>query len=616
MEFHATNEGRYIITPYRDILTIIERQVFDFLGYMWAPILANFLHMIFIIFGFFGAYQFRAKYLISQSDILNFGTGSFSWFLSNGPGCKPIYSTNGTLEDPFKPIRPDRVDGCFLEYPYIEIIHSSVQNFLSLLGLIGAICIGCILWDDDDSFEFMGSDIKSPQHTSVHPMYVSYSSIPANGSASSTQINSKKDPNQFGVVLTSINNSNTNSLSSTYIKTHNYPSNISSPVKTHHPNQMQSPTHYKLIDHRQLSSSSSLSQYNSRHNLINKSASTQQIIKQNPSFANPNRSDIRYTEINSTTDDILSQHDDERDRDVDTNSVRSYGRPSSQASTAAASPIISNKLMATNLQQQQLISKNFGIHNPLNSLIHNNDDINGIQVKSKQQPIDLDFNNHHQHQHQQQYQQMKNQQQKLFNANNHSPPSRPDFHVNNKYLPTQVSSSSSPSPTKKSYIHSPVEKLPSYPQQQQQQHVTRSPNLNQMPRRRPPSHQQQQQQIYQPTQYPIHHPLELSHTNNNRMLPTNGNFCDQLRGDQRPLPPRYNLNQFIPEYNCPNPLPAIPPHMMQHPMYRVRSQDRISNRLKRQSGAHVHSGSAPHDSQRPRSFCNNMINYQDYKDLH
>lgn len=48
-------------------LTIIERQVFDFLGYMWAPILANFLHMIFIIFGFFGAYQFRAKYLISVS---------------------------------------------------------------------------------------------------------------------------------------------------------------------------------------------------------------------------------------------------------------------------------------------------------------------------------------------------------------------------------------------------------------------------------------------------------------------------------------------------------------------------------------------------------------------
>jgi Na,K-Atpase Interacting protein len=51
-------------------LTIIARQVFDFLGYMWAPILANFLHMVFIIFGFFGAYQYRAKYLISVSEAI------------------------------------------------------------------------------------------------------------------------------------------------------------------------------------------------------------------------------------------------------------------------------------------------------------------------------------------------------------------------------------------------------------------------------------------------------------------------------------------------------------------------------------------------------------------
>lgn len=44
--------------------------MFDFFGYMWAPILVNFLHMIFIIFGIFGAYQFRSKYLISVSFYL------------------------------------------------------------------------------------------------------------------------------------------------------------------------------------------------------------------------------------------------------------------------------------------------------------------------------------------------------------------------------------------------------------------------------------------------------------------------------------------------------------------------------------------------------------------
>lgn len=473
--------------------------------------------------------------------------------------------------------------------------------------------------------EFMGSDIKSPQHTSVRPMFVSYSSIPTHGSASSTQINSKKDPNnQFGVVLTSLNNSNTNSLSSTYIKTHNYPSTINSPAKIHHPSQMQSPTHYNLVDQRQLSSSN-LSQYNSRNNLINKSASTQQIIKRNPSFTSPptsNRSDIRYTEIIAATDDILNRCDD--DRDVDTNSVRSYGRPSSQASTAACSPIISSKLMATNLQQQQLVSKSFGIHhNPLNNLIHS-DDISDGRVGSKHS-IDFEFNN--------QGLLVAKSQQKLYSANNPPlpPPHRGSDHNVHKYSPAN--------PTSKSFQHSPphlqnqshhnhpsLHQNPAFshqspphvpphhhphqissPQDKQppyQQYVARSPNLSHMPRRR-----QSQQQAYQQT--PLPHPLETSHTNsiNSRL---NAPFCDQIR--EQPLPARYNLNQFIPEYHCPNPLPAIPPHMMQHPMYRVRSQDRISNRLKRQSGAHQFAAS-PHENQRPRSFCNNMINYQDYKDI-
>lgn len=48
-------------------ITIIERQVFDFLGYMWAPIFVNFFHMLFIIFGFYGAYHFKVKYIITVS---------------------------------------------------------------------------------------------------------------------------------------------------------------------------------------------------------------------------------------------------------------------------------------------------------------------------------------------------------------------------------------------------------------------------------------------------------------------------------------------------------------------------------------------------------------------
>lgn len=449
----------------------------------------------------------------------------------------------------------------------------------------------------------MGSDIKSPQHTSVHPMYVSYSNIPTNGSASSTQISSKKDPNQYGVVLTSINNSNTNSLSSTYIKTHNYPSNINSPAKIHHPNQMQSPTHYKLIDQRQLSSNSNLSQYSSRNNLINKSASQQQIIKRNPSFTSgvPHRSDIRYTEIIAATDEILRRSDD--DRDVDTHSVRSYGRPSSQASTAAASPIISSKLMATNLQQQQLISKSFGIQaNPLNNLMHSNDN-EGIRLTNKHS-MSFEFGQHpNQHPH---HQQQQKEQQQTFSSHSHSPSHRPDFNVVSKHSPPNHTNLTAKSYNNPTNHHNQISSPPQDKNQQAQpyQYVVRSPNLNHMPRRR----QSQQQHYYQHNPTP-HHQLELSHSNS-KLTATSGNFCDQIR--DQPLPARYNLNQFIPEYQCPNPLPAIPPHMLQHPMYRVRSQDRISNRLKRQSGAPY---GVAHENQRPRSFCNNMINYQDYKDI-
>ncbi|KAK2160177.1 hypothetical protein LSH36_138g00029, partial [Paralvinella palmiformis] len=41
-----------------------ERLVFDFLGLMWAPIIVTFLHIIFVIVGIFGAYQYRPNVVI------------------------------------------------------------------------------------------------------------------------------------------------------------------------------------------------------------------------------------------------------------------------------------------------------------------------------------------------------------------------------------------------------------------------------------------------------------------------------------------------------------------------------------------------------------------------
>eukprot|EP00079_Xenopus_tropicalis_P035711 XP_017949482.1 PREDICTED: sodium/potassium-transporting ATPase subunit beta-1-interacting protein 2 [Xenopus tropicalis] len=46
---------------------ILERQIFDFLGYQWAPILVNFIHIIVVIFGIFGTIQCRTRYITAYA---------------------------------------------------------------------------------------------------------------------------------------------------------------------------------------------------------------------------------------------------------------------------------------------------------------------------------------------------------------------------------------------------------------------------------------------------------------------------------------------------------------------------------------------------------------------
>ena len=49
-------------------VSVLERQVIDFLGYQWAPILTNFLHIIIVILGLFGTIQFRPRYVTGVSS--------------------------------------------------------------------------------------------------------------------------------------------------------------------------------------------------------------------------------------------------------------------------------------------------------------------------------------------------------------------------------------------------------------------------------------------------------------------------------------------------------------------------------------------------------------------
>ncbi|XP_011254828.1 uncharacterized protein LOC105250172 isoform X1 [Camponotus floridanus] len=158
------------------LITTIERQVFDFLGFMWTPILANFFNIIFVILGFFGAFQYRPKYIISyciwnilwlgwnifiicfylsvgildkDSDILNLGTGSFSWWHVNGPGCKAVYDV--TEPELFRPARPTNVTDCVLDYEVIEILHAATQCILGFMAIVGGICLSKVFLEEDDS---------------------------------------------------------------------------------------------------------------------------------------------------------------------------------------------------------------------------------------------------------------------------------------------------------------------------------------------------------------------------------------------------------------------------------------------------------------------------------
>uniref|UniRef100_A0A670JNQ9 Sodium/potassium-transporting ATPase subunit beta-1-interacting protein n=1 Tax=Podarcis muralis TaxID=64176 RepID=A0A670JNQ9_PODMU len=144
------------------LIAALERQIFDFLGYQWVPILANFLHIMAVILGVFGTIQYRSKYLIlyavwlvlwvgwnafiicfylevghlsqDRDFIMTFNTSLHrSWWMENGPGClvTPVMNSNLALEDH----HVITVTGCLLDYQYIEVVSSAMQIFLALISL-------------------------------------------------------------------------------------------------------------------------------------------------------------------------------------------------------------------------------------------------------------------------------------------------------------------------------------------------------------------------------------------------------------------------------------------------------------------------------------------------
>uniref|UniRef100_A0A3Q4H2M7 Sodium/potassium-transporting ATPase subunit beta-1-interacting protein n=1 Tax=Neolamprologus brichardi TaxID=32507 RepID=A0A3Q4H2M7_NEOBR len=160
------------------LITALERQVFDFLGYQWAPIMINFFHIIMVILGLFGAVQYRSRYVImyllwtllwvgwnvfvsclyldlgglsKDDDILSLGVSSHhSWWKENGPGCESERLPSAGWKNQQNP-ELTTVLSCWLEYQYIEILHCIIQLLVSLPGFVYA-CYVC----PPDQFNFIG----------------------------------------------------------------------------------------------------------------------------------------------------------------------------------------------------------------------------------------------------------------------------------------------------------------------------------------------------------------------------------------------------------------------------------------------------------------------------
>ncbi|XP_015267187.1 PREDICTED: sodium/potassium-transporting ATPase subunit beta-1-interacting protein 3, partial [Gekko japonicus] len=165
----------------QSIVSALERQIFDFLGFQWAPILGNFLHIIAVILGLFGTIQYRPRYIVvysvwtalwvtwnvfiicfylevgglsKETDFMTFNISMHrSWWREHGPGCirrvvRP--SAPGILDD-FSYVS---VTGCIIDFQYLEVIHSAIQILLSLIGFVYACYVISVFMEEEDSCKY------------------------------------------------------------------------------------------------------------------------------------------------------------------------------------------------------------------------------------------------------------------------------------------------------------------------------------------------------------------------------------------------------------------------------------------------------------------------------
>ncbi|KAL1492957.1 hypothetical protein ABEB36_011113 [Hypothenemus hampei] len=166
------------------IITVFERQIFDFLGFLWIPILVNFFQIIFLIFGFFGAYQYRPKYIIAYlfwqlfwigwnvfliclylniagldhetNKTIKLDQSSDSWWKKNGPGCRIVN------------VEESKYEGCLVDYVFVEVFHAGLQLVLTIVSSIVGVCLSKTFLEEDDTSSHKSSRKNSKQRMSLY----------------------------------------------------------------------------------------------------------------------------------------------------------------------------------------------------------------------------------------------------------------------------------------------------------------------------------------------------------------------------------------------------------------------------------------------------------------
>ncbi|XP_033988874.1 LOW QUALITY PROTEIN: sodium/potassium-transporting ATPase subunit beta-1-interacting protein 3 [Trematomus bernacchii] len=190
------------------LVSAVERQLFDFLGFQWASILINFLQILVVVLGLFGAVQYKKRLIImyllwlllwgglnvfvsclylevgglsAESDVLSLGVSSHrSWWKDHGPGCEGGIPSAGWQKTPNnhqnhqKPSEPSGPSGSAeppgswaagLRHQNIEVLHCVLQLVLALPGFVYACYVASTFSDQEDNFNFIG-DFHHPSKPS------------------------------------------------------------------------------------------------------------------------------------------------------------------------------------------------------------------------------------------------------------------------------------------------------------------------------------------------------------------------------------------------------------------------------------------------------------------